>query len=163
LLASVSVGGPRKCRCCLSTRVSRRSVVPDFSVCWWLFVRHATDYLNQNQRILYCHHHRHQQTSGTATTATQHSTGLGHCTSPICGTAYLINLHTAAPCLAGIGSPVADPRGPAVLEQEMQDPGPIFHLLRGQCFSLNPERHESCAAWPRSMDFLLRVQSSSRK
>ena len=43
------------------------------------------------------------------------------------------------------------PRGPAVLEQ---DSGPIYHL-RGQCFSLNPKRHESCAygPWPRSMDF----------
>ena len=51
------------------------------------------------------------------------------------------------------------PRGPAVLEQ---DPGPIFHL-RGQCFSLNPERHESCAHGPARWIFLLRGQSSSSK
>ena len=64
--------------------------------------------------------------------------------APICGTAYLINLHTAAPCLVG-GGPSGSRSARARSRAHLSSPRPVL-------LSESKAPRKRCA-WPRSMDF----------
>ena len=126
----------------------RRSGVPDFCGVW--FVCETCNRLPEPDPENCCTALSSSLSSSSSSAATDQSDDddafdrFGPLHAPICGTAYLINLHTAAPCLVG-GGPSGSRSARARSRAHLSSPRPVL-------LSESKAPRKLCA-WPRSMDF----------